>query len=280
MHRDLERLNELAPWDWPEQTPQILLRILRDTRSPLEDRLAAVGFASQTTVMSDDLAGELLKIIDNQAELEQLRADAAISLGPVLEYQDTIEEDDPYEEPLLSKAMVASIGETFSRLYHQASDVPKLVRRRILEASVRFSQDWHAAAITEAYNSGDEEWRLTAVFCMRYVQGFDKQIVKNLDNRNIDIQREAVEAAGQFSVRAAWPRIEAILKDRRAPLALVMAAIGAAGYVNPEKAGPLLGELAESANEQIAEAAEEAMMELDTTDFDEDFDDEDDDNPF
>ena len=120
---------------------------------------------------------------------------------------------------------------------------------------------------------------------MQHVPGFDKQILESLENRNSDIRCEAVAAAGQFSVRAAWPRIEAILKDRRAPLALVMAAIGAAGYVNAEEACPLLAELTDSPNEQIAEAAEEALMEVDATPFDDedDFDledDEDDDKPF
>jgi hypothetical protein len=49
------------------------------------------------------------------------------------------------------------------------------VRRRVLEASVRAPQDWHQEAIREAYSSGDESWRLTAVFCMRFVRGFKDQ---------------------------------------------------------------------------------------------------------
>lgn len=44
--------------------------------------------------------------------------------------------------------------------------VPKEVRRRVLEGSVRAPQDWHKDAITEAYAGNDELWKLTAVFAM------------------------------------------------------------------------------------------------------------------
>ncbi len=279
MNQELERLDSAPPWEWPRNTAQTLLRILRDKQSPLDDRIKAASFASEITVINDEIASEVLKLVADPAEPEQLRAKAAIALGPALEYLDTDGDDDDFEEPLLSKPVVNRIGETFARLYRQAKDIPKLVRRSILEASVRCSQDWHAAAIREAYGSGDQDWRLTAVFCMRYVAGFDKQILESLGNPNPDIQREAVGAAGEFSVAAAWPRIEAILRNRRAQPGLLLAAIGAAGYVNAEEARPLLAEFAESSDEQIAEAAEEALMELDSIGFDDDEDDEEEDEP-
>jgi hypothetical protein len=54
------------------------------------------------------------------------------------------------------------------------ASVPTDVRRRILEASVRAPQDWHRDAIRAAYASDDDVWRLTAVFCMRSVRGFER----------------------------------------------------------------------------------------------------------
>jgi hypothetical protein len=45
---------------------------------------------------------------------------------------------------------------------------------------VRAPQDWHENAVGSAYASGDDTWKLTAVFCMRFVRGFDGQIVEEL----------------------------------------------------------------------------------------------------
>ena len=54
----------------------------------------------------------------------------------------------------------------------------KEVKRPILEASVRAPEKWHKNAVAAAYRSKDEDWKLTAVFCMRFIRGFDKQIVR------------------------------------------------------------------------------------------------------
>ena len=99
------------------------------------------------------------------------------------------------------------------------TNVPKEVRRRILEASVRAPQDWHQNAIREAYSSGDESWRLTAVFCMRFVRGFNDQILEALEAENQDIHYQAVCAAGNWEVDAAWSHIASLIttEERKNP---------------------------------------------------------------
>jgi uncharacterized protein (UPF0147 family) len=47
------------------------------------------------------------------------------------------------------------IQESLCKLY-LGTNVPKEVRRRVLEASVRAPQDWHRDAIREAYACADE----------------------------------------------------------------------------------------------------------------------------
>ena len=89
---------------------------------------------------------------------------------------------------LISEEVFVGIQETLRKLYTSA-DVPKGVRRRILEASVRAMQDWHQDAIQTAYRSDDEAWKATAVFSMCWVRGFDC----------------AAEVA------AAWPHIAALV---------------------------------------------------------------------
>jgi hypothetical protein len=145
-------------------------KILIDQRADESDRLVAAELAGDFTVINDDLADTLLAVVGSADEPEQLRAKAAISLGPVLEqaYIDGFE--DPDDVPITERTF-RSIQDSLEKIY-LANSTPKEVRRRILEASVRAPETWHQDAIRYAYSSGDKEWMLTAVFSMRWVRGF------------------------------------------------------------------------------------------------------------
>ncbi|MDR3741854.1 MAG: hypothetical protein P4L40_22770, partial [Terracidiphilus sp.] len=149
--------------------------------------------------------------------------------------------------------------DSLHRLYLDDS-IPKLARRRVLEASVRATEDWHRDAIQAAYSSGDRDWILTAVFAMRWVRGFDAEILEALKSADFDIHCEAVEAAGNWELAAAWPHVLALVNKPRTPKRLLLAAIGAVGSIRPAEAGPVLVELTDSLDEEIAEAANDAMM--------------------
>ena len=139
------------------------------------------------------------------------------------------------------------------------NSVPKEVRRRILEASVRAPEDWHKDAIKSAYLSGDQEWMLTAVFSMRWVRGFDEQILEALKNADPEIHYEAVNAAGDREVGAAWPHIKALVQNSTTPKPLLLAAIGAAADIRPGEAAAILGHLVDSNDEDIAEAVNDTI---------------------
>jgi hypothetical protein len=96
---------------------------------------------------------------------------------------------------------------------------------RILEASVRAPQSWHPAAVRAAYASDDRAWRLTGVLCMRYVRGFDAQILEALGSEDPDMHYEAVCAAGAWEVDAAWPHIAALVTSGETDKPLLLAAI-------------------------------------------------------
>jgi hypothetical protein len=81
-----------------------------------------------------------------------------------------------------------------------STTIPKEVRRRTLEASVRAPESWHQNAITAAYSSGDKDWILTDVFSMRWVRGFDYQILEALKSADPEIHYEACQAA-----TGGWP---------------------------------------------------------------------------
>jgi hypothetical protein len=254
---DLKTLQDTPAWDWPGGAGRMFLDILRDDQAAESDRLLAAELAGDFTVINEELVGALLSILRSDAESETLRGKAAISLGPVLEHADTQGFEDSDEVPITERTF-PTIRESLRRLYTDAG-VPKEVRRRILEASVRSPQGWHQDAVRAAYGSGDEAWRLTAVFCMRFVGGFDEQILEALDATNTDIHREAVRAAGNWEVAVAWPHIAALVTSKRTDNPLLLAAIEAAASIRPQEAPEILADLTDSDDEDIAEAAYEAM---------------------
>lgn len=254
---DLKILKETPPWDWPEGTGKIFLEILADDQADVSDRILAAELAGDFTVINDELVDELLSILQSDHESEELRGKAAISLGPVLDQADTDGFDDPDNVPI-SKETFRKIQESLRWLYLDAT-VPKNVRRRILEASVRAPQDWHQDAIRAAYFSDDEDWRLTAVFSMRWVRGFDNQILEALESSNPDIHYQAICAAGNWEVDASWSHVSRLVSAQVTDKPLLLAAINAVASIRPHEAGVILAGLTDSDDEDIVEAAHEAM---------------------
>ncbi len=97
------------------------------------------------------------------------------------------------------------------------------------------------------------------MFCMRYIRGFDNQIVEALKSRNSDIHLEAVRAAGDREVDAAWPHVAALIANKTTDKPLLLAAIGAAASIRPREARSVIGPLLDSEDEEIEEVASEAL---------------------
>jgi len=254
---DLKTLLDTPPWDWPTDAGRMFQKILIDQRADESDRLIAAELAGDFTVIDDDLVDTLLTVVRSADEPEQLRAKAAISLGPVLEQADMDGFEDPDDVPITERTF-RNIQDSLEKIYLDNS-TPQKVRRRILEASVRAPETWHQDAIRYAYSSGDKEWMLTAVFSMRWVRGFDDQILAALKSADPKIQYEAVNAAGNWELDAAWSHIVELIHDAHTPKPLLLAAISAVGSIRPAEAGNILVDLADSEDEEIAEAADEAM---------------------
>ena len=254
---DLKALLDMTPWEWPEGAGAAILGVLRDTRAPQPDRIRAAELAGDTVVIGDELVHVLLSVLRNGAEPEPLRARAAISLGPVLEQSDTDGFEDP-ESALITEPTFREIKETLRGLYLDTG-VAKPVKRRILEASVRAQQEWHQPAVRAAFDGNDEEWKLTAVFCMRFVHGFDQQILEALKSQNPAIHCSAVRAAGAWEVDAAWPHVVDLLRTAGDDKPLLLAAIEAAAAIRPQEAPDALDKLMESDDEEIADAVSEAL---------------------
>src|SRR5689334_9531115 len=113
---DLKTLQSIPPWDWPRDAGETFQEALIDRQADESDRLIAAELAGDLVVMNDQLADSLMAIIGSPDEPEQLRATAAIALGPVLEQMETDVLDDPDEAPL-TLGKFRGIQDLFQKLY-------------------------------------------------------------------------------------------------------------------------------------------------------------------
>ena len=269
-------LEGIAPWDWPEDARETILRALKDDRGDAPERLLAAELAGNFVAINDELAHALLEILHRSGEPDELRGRAAISLGPLLEEVD-IDGFDDLDDLAICEDTFKQIQESFHRLYAD-SDVPKHVRRRILEASIRAPQDWHHDAVREAYASDDQDWKLTAVFSMRWVRGFDDQILESLASDNQHIHYEAVCAAGNWELGCCLAaRVAPRQIDRKPTNSCCWRPLTPWPSIRPRRGARWFWyDLTDSEDEDIVEAAHEAMSMADASSGDE-FDDIDDD---
>lgn len=272
---DLKTLDYIPPWEWPPESGRMILDVLRNNQAEPSERLLAVELAGDSCEFNDELAEALLSILQDSSEPETLRARAAISMGPALEYADTDDFDDPENVPI-SEPMFRNIQRTLCRLYRDAR-VPGEVRRRILEASVRAPEEWHQEAVRAAYRSEAADWKLTAVFCMQYIDGFDREILEAIESDNPDIFYEAICAAGNWEIDAAWPQIADLIASQETEKDLLLAAIEAAAMIRPDDAAEILEPLLDSDDQDIIDAVDEALT-MAGVFWDEEEDDDDDDD--
>ena len=110
---------------------------------------------------------------------------------------------------------------------------------------------------------------------LTFIRGFNDQIFEALKNENQDIHYEAVCAAGNWEVDAAWSHIAGLVTTEETDKPLLLAAIEAAAGIRPQDAAQILIDLTNSEDEDIVDAAHEAMAMAEVF-FDVEDDDEDD----
>jgi hypothetical protein len=256
---ELDRLRALAPWDWPDNAKDIILRALDAGSS---EQRAALKLAGNTVVVDDELAERLLALVTSDAD-EAVRGEAAIALGPALEDFDTTDGDDAYGDgPALSEQQFRAIGAALRRI-HDDPAASKLVRRRALEASIRAPAEWHEAAIVAAYQSDDPDWRLTAVFAMGFVPGFEREIVEALGSGSQDLVLQGVDAASRQGVAEAGETVLRFARSSKGNRDLRLAAVGALANIEVDGRRDLLIEISHSRDQELAEVASEALAEID-----------------
>lgn len=275
----MDQLAAIPSWEWPSDADRQVLAVLENREAPAADRLLAAELAGNISIMNEEMAKGLVGILQNQDETTELRGKCAIALGPALEEADLEGFDDPDPEyPSLTEPVFRWI-EGVLRDTYQDPAIPKEVRRRALEASVRAPQPWHTGAVRAAYHDGDPEWKRTAVFCMGFIQGFEKEILEALETDDPWVLRQAVLAAGSWEIADAWPVVhhltlaagledELVPGDPDAGRALLLAAIHSAAMINPQAAFEILEEILDDLtdpeegfieDEELSDAIEEAL---------------------
>src|SRR5436305_15109712 len=153
-------------------------RLLAELTDPDEETRAAI-LDEISLEMDDEIAQALLDIAASDAA-EGARTCAIVAFGPVIEecgndYMEGGIDFGPEMGPSVSREMFASIVAGLRGLYSDESQ-PKLVRRRAFEVLIRDPQPWQRKAIREHFASADDDWRLTALFAMGHMTGFEREI--------------------------------------------------------------------------------------------------------
>lgn len=248
----MDQLAGIPSWDWPSDADSQILAVLEDRQAPVADRFLAAELAGEVSVMNEEVAKGLLGILRSEEEPVVLRGRSAIAFGAALEEAEMEGFDDP-EYTTLTEALFRQIQSALRDIYQDPA-VPKEVRRMALEASIRAPEPWHAGAVRAAYHDGDPEWKRTAVFCMRFIQGFQEEIMDALEADDPTVLREGILAAGNWEISDAWPVVdhlvlvagqedELVPGDPDAGRGLLLAAVHAAAMIRPQEAYELLSEL-------------------------------------
>lgn len=258
---DLRELTDLPSWEWPDGSRRALLDALTNPSAPAGDRVLAAELAGDLLFMSDEIARALIGLLRDPDASEEIRSRAAISLGPPLEAFELdwlgIDEEDE-EEGGISRPVAGAIRSALHGIYLDP-EVPSLLRRRALESAVRGTDGWQEGAVRAAYHSGDPEWRVTAVYCMKYLEGFEEEIVAAFDSDDPDVELYAVEAAGTWEIDAVWPHLTRLVASEGTEKSLLLAAAHAIACIRPEEAFDTLEHLLEAADDEVADTVDEAL---------------------
>lgn len=242
----------------------------------LADEDAEVRAAAINGLWEDEnpaLIGPFIHLLRTD-EAAIVRAAAAAGLGRFV-YLGEIEKIHQEQSTLAEDALLETI-----RMGGEELDV----RRRAIESIAFSSRPGIAQIIENAYYDENEKMQVSAVFAMgRSADArWRPQVIAELENDNSEIRFEAARACGELEAGEAVARLVQLI-DEDPDLQVQEMAIWALGRIGGREAREALEICVENDNEVIAQAAEEALDELNLFndgaftmfDFDEDEDDDD-----
>ena len=241
-----------------------------------DEGVRAIAREELALAMDDEIARAFLDIASSDAD-EEIRADVIVGLGPIIDeagidYGDGEEFEFEAElGPGITQETFGTIVREIRELYESEAQ-PKLIRRRAMEVLVRDPRPWMAAEIRRHFAGDDQQWKMTSVFAMGYLRGFDDEIAATVSSERDLLLYEAVRSAGRMQVAAAAPRIRELAASESTESDLRLAAIDALPSVDPD-CRELLETLKHSSDAEVADSAAAALEELnmfETSDEDDD----------
>lgn len=161
----------------------------------------------------------------------------------------------------LDNELGAEVRELLLRTINNPQELLE-VRRRAVEA-ISFSGEEGVRKIIEtAYQDEAQKMRVSALFAMgRSVDPYwGKTLLRELKNPDPEMRHEAARACGELELKEALPTLARLVND--ADREVQGATIWALGQIGGQRARRLLRACCESDDEIVAEAAEEALSEL------------------
>lgn len=181
-----------------------------------------------------------------------VRAQAAIALGRF-----TLLAEMEELEPDLGQELRLALRET---IHNPQEDLE--VRRRAVEAISYFGDQEVREIISQAYQNQTRKMQVSAVFAMgrSLDPHWNKTLITELGSADPEIRYEAARACGELELKIAVPALARLLQDPDREVQ--ESALWALGQIGGPEARRLLATAAASDDRLLAEAATEALSEL------------------
>jgi len=259
--KELDALLSSPSYSWPASAAGVVEQAL-DSADP-DTLLRSLGIAGDLAVMNQRIATRLLALIAGSGSAPA-RVAAVLAFGPALEQAFQVGLDHPFDrsfdEPALTPALFDRIRATLGTLFHDLSQ-PDELRRASLKSSIHASDSWHREAVSEAFGRPELEWKVTAIYCMGRLAGFEAELVGALASTDQRLKCEAVRSVALRQLEAAGPIVLELAGRTSLGAPVRQAAIEALGWLCPPGSGELLRRLAGSDDQTLAELADQALRE-------------------
>ncbi|MBI2845697.1 MAG: HEAT repeat domain-containing protein [Chloroflexi bacterium] len=182
----------------------------------------------------------------------EVRSRAAIALG---RFSRLAEMEDL--DPELSQKLRETLRETIHNPQENLE-----VRRRAVEAIAYFGDQEVREIITQTYQDPAQKMRVSALFAMgRSLDAYwNKTLIAELENKDPELRYEAAHACGELELKSAVPALAPLLQD--ADREVQESVVWALGQIGGGEARRLLATAAASEDQYLAEAAAEALSQL------------------
>ena len=256
--KHLEFLQEIPPWEWPKGSGEIFLEVLHDEQATESDQLIAAELAGEFSVINDELVDALIAILNRSDKSEELRGTAAIARGRPLRASSwkasRTKATVLLPNPRLTRSRSHCARSTWTPITCQGRCAAESSRPPCahLRTGILMLSERRFPVMTR--HGGSRPSSACATFL-----GSTSRFSRHSAARTRRILREAVIAAGEQVVDAAWPRVTALLNPSQTERSLLLAAIDAVASINPDLAPEVLNDLGGSEDDEIATAVFDAL---------------------